>query len=66
MTSVGLYTINTSVSNRPTGWSFGVVLVIKTGYLDVIQVAFSTNGLGGKIRYKPNGSSWSAWGNLTV
>lgn len=57
----GVYNISNLANNKPEKWNYGVVLVMKTAYLDIIQVAFSTQSYGIAIRYKPSANDWTSW-----
>lgn len=62
-TEAGLYEINTSVENMPTGADGGNMLVSHNPTSEaVVQTYFATNGTIAS-RYKTSGASWTSWVN---
>lgn len=62
-TEAGLYEINTSVENMPTGADGGNMIVSHNPTSEaVVQTYFATNGTIAS-RYKTSGASWTSWVN---
>lgn len=62
-TEAGLYEINTSVENMPSGADGGNMIVSHNPTSEaVVQTYFATNGTIAS-RYKTSGASWTSWVN---